>query len=56
MEVATKLKRMAFNLPPQELDKLSAYAEKTGRTKTDILRELIRTLPEPDPKHKSEKE
>lgn len=53
MEVASKLKRMAFNLPQQELDRLSAYAEKTGRTKTDILRELIRTLP--DPKPESEK-
>jgi predicted DNA-binding protein len=39
---------MAFNLPQQELDKLNAYAEKTGRTKTDILRELIRSLPEPE--------
>ena len=55
MEVASKLKRMAFNLPQQELDRLNAYSEKTGRTKTDILRELIRTLPEPDPKPESEK-
>jgi predicted DNA-binding protein len=53
--MASKLKRMAFNLPQQELDRLSAYSEKTGRTKTDILRELIRTLPEPDPKPESKK-
>jgi predicted DNA-binding protein len=48
MEAAmTKLKRMSFNLSEQEAQKLEAYADSLARTKTEILRELIRGLPEP---------
>lgn len=45
--MASKLKKMCFNLPQQEIDKLNAYAESMAMTKTDVLREFIRNLPDP---------
>lgn len=49
--------RITFRLPQIEYDRLEAYSKRTGRTKTDILREFIRTLPdpEPEPEKKSKK-
>jgi hypothetical protein len=38
-----------FNATEAEDALLTAYAKETGRTKTDVLRELIRSL-EPPPK------
>jgi predicted DNA-binding protein len=56
--MATNQKRITFKLPDIEYERLYALSERTGRTMTDILREFIRTLPEPEPKSekKSEKE
>lgn len=47
--------RITFRLPQIEYDRLEAYSKRTGRTKTDILREFIRTLPEPEPEPETEK-
>lgn len=47
--------RITFRLPQIEYDRLEAYSKRTGRTKTDLLREFIRTLPEPEPEPGSEK-
>jgi len=53
MTKSTEQARITFRLPQIEYDRLQAESERTGRTKTDILREFIRTLPEP--KSESEK-
>ena len=37
-------KQLNIRLPAQELKILNRYASKTQRTKTDILREFIRSL------------
>ena len=37
-------KQLNIRLPAQELKILNRYANKTQRTKTDILREFIRSL------------
>jgi predicted DNA-binding protein len=39
------LKQLNVKTPDQELQILQSYAEKTERTKTDIIREFIRSLP-----------
>ncbi len=45
--MASKLeKKMTFRMPKVEWDRLEAYSQKTGRNKTDIIREFLRTLPE----------
>jgi len=36
---------VTIRLPQEELDRLEQEGQRTGRTKTDILREFIRTLP-----------
>ena len=54
--MATKQKRITFKLPDVEYERIQALSERTGRTMTDILREFIRTLPEPESKSESEKE
>ncbi len=56
--MATNQKRITFKLPDIEYERIQVLSERTGRTMTDILREFIRTLPEPEPKSekKSEKE
>lgn len=46
--MATKQKRITFKLPDIEYERIQALSERTGRTMTDILREFIRTLPEPE--------
>lgn len=38
------LKQLNVKIPEQELKILEAFAEKTERTKTDIIREFIRSL------------
>lgn len=38
-------KKITFRLPLVELERLEEESRRTGRTKTDILREFIRTLP-----------
>lgn len=48
--------RITFRLPQIEYDRLEAYSKRTGRTKTDLLREFIRTLPEPEPESESKPE
>ncbi len=40
------VKRIAVNLTSNEAEKLEKYCEQTGRTATDVIRELIRGLPE----------
>ena len=35
---------MNFRLTAEEADILAAYCERTGRTQTDVLRELVRQL------------
>jgi predicted DNA-binding protein len=52
-----EIKRVTFKLPQSEYERLEAYCKKTHRGKTEILREFIRTLPdpEPEPEKKSKK-
>ncbi|WP_293166633.1 CopG family transcriptional regulator [Okeania sp. SIO2C9] len=40
-----ELKTINFRVPPIESDALDRYCELTQRNRTEILRELIRTLP-----------
>ncbi|MDP8965071.1 MAG: ribbon-helix-helix protein, CopG family [Cyanobacteriota bacterium] len=47
--MATEQKRITFKLPDVEYRRIQALSERTGRTMTDILREFIRTLPDPEP-------
>ena len=50
-------KKITIRLPLVELERLEEESRRTGRTKTDILREFIRTLPRsPEPELKSESE
>jgi hypothetical protein len=42
------VKRITVNLAAQEAEKLDKYCQQTGRPATDIIRELIRSLPVPD--------
>ena len=57
METAmADLVRMSFNLSKQEAAKLEACAKSSARTKTEILRELIRGLPEPPSQQAEHKE
>lgn len=37
-------KRVALNVTEQEFQALEAFADKDGRTKTEIIREFIRSL------------
>lgn len=38
------VKQLNIKVPKQELSILEAFTEKTERTKTDIIREFIRSL------------
>ena len=38
------VKQLNIKIPEQELKILAEFSEKTSRTKTDILREFIRSL------------
>jgi predicted DNA-binding protein len=53
-----EIRRISIKLPQSEYERLEAYCEKTHRGKTEIIREFIRSLPNPEPKSekKSEKE
>lgn len=44
-----EIKRVTFKLPLSEYKRLEAFCKKTYRGKTEILREFIRSLPEPEP-------
>lgn len=37
-------RKVTIRIPQAELDILEAYCEQTSRTKSDVLRELIRKL------------
>ncbi|MDJ0737278.1 MAG: ribbon-helix-helix protein, CopG family [Nostocaceae cyanobacterium] len=37
-------RKVTIRIPQTELDILEAYCEQTSRTKSDVLRELIRKL------------
>jgi predicted DNA-binding protein len=39
------VKRITVNLASDEAKKLENYCDQTGRAATDVIRELIRTLP-----------
>ena len=39
------IKRIDVSLGTQELEKLEKYCQETGRSGSDVIRELIRTLP-----------
>jgi predicted DNA-binding protein len=40
------VKQLNIKIPEQELQILAEFSDKTSRTKTDILREFIRSLNE----------
>jgi hypothetical protein len=48
--MAKGLKKMSVNVSEQEFQALEEYAQKDSRTKTEVLREFIRTLPTYPPK------
>jgi predicted DNA-binding protein len=50
-----EIKRVTFKLPLSEYERLEAFCKKTHRGKTEILREFIRSLPDPEPESKPEK-
>jgi len=50
-----EIKRVTFKLPLSEYERLEAYCKKSHRGKTEILREFIRSLPEPEPEPETEK-
>ncbi|MDZ8106390.1 MAG: RepB family protein [Nostoc sp. DedQUE12a] len=39
------LKRITINLTSDEAENLEKYCEQTGQTATDVIEELIRSLP-----------
>ncbi|WP_445638457.1 Protein CopB [Nostoc sp. DSM 114161] len=39
------LKRITINLTSDEAENLEKYCEQTGKTATDVIEELIRSLP-----------
>jgi ribosomal protein S10 len=39
------IKRITINLASNEAKNLEKYCEQTGRSATDVIRELIRALP-----------
>jgi hypothetical protein len=42
------VKRLTINLTSSEAEKLEKYCSMTGRPATDVIRELIRSLPTQD--------
>ena len=38
-------KRLTINLTSSEVERLEKYCSKTGRPATDVIRELIRSVP-----------
>jgi predicted DNA-binding protein len=51
-----KLRKVSFNISEQEAEKLKAYSDSVARTQTEIVRELIRSLPEPPSQQAEHKE
>ena len=48
-----EIRRISIKLPQSEYERLEAYCQKTHRGKTEIIREFIRSLPEPEPESES---
>ncbi|WP_193200322.1 CopG family transcriptional regulator [Nostoc sp. MG11] len=44
------VKRMTINLTSTEVKELKKYCQQTGRPATDVIRELIRSLPTTKPR------
>ena len=51
-----EIRRISIKLPQSEYERLEAYCEKTHRGKTEIIREFIRSLPEPEPESEKNSE
>ncbi len=51
-----EIRRISIKLPQSEYERLEAYCQKTHRGKTEIIREFIRSLPDPEPEPESEPE
>jgi predicted DNA-binding protein len=47
------VKRLTINLTSGEAQKLEKYCSSTGRPATDVIRELIRSLPTEDEEQKT---
>lgn len=43
-----EIRRISLKLPQSEYERLEAYCQKSHRGKTEIIREFIRSLPEPE--------
>jgi len=43
--MAKEFVRLTVNITQQESQAISDYADKDGRTRTEVVRELIRSLP-----------
>ena len=54
--MSTTPRQLTIRLPQIELDRIEAYSKRTGRTKTDVLREFIRSLPELEPEPEPKKD
>ena len=48
------MKMITFNAPDNERRRLDNYAKSQSRTRTEILREFMRSLPEVEPKKEPE--
>lgn len=44
--MSRKKKDLSIRITPEEMIHLERYCQYTGRTKTEIVRELLRSLPE----------
>ena len=51
-----EIKRVTFKLPLSEYERLEAFCKKVHRGKTEILREFIRSLPDPEPESEKKSE
>lgn len=45
-------RRLNFELPENEIEILEEYCRRTGRTKTEVIRELVRSLSKVEEKPK----
>lgn len=46
MQMTSKKENLTIRITPAEMTRLERYCQYTGRTKTEIVRELLRSLPE----------
>ena len=44
--MSSTFKRLNLNIPVEEWDALNAHCKRFSRNKTDVIRQLIRSLPE----------